>query len=263
MEQKRDSLVFHIELSAGGMFGDTAAAWNLSEEDLEREFLQKRASGGEVWTQGKGFRWGEAQFRVFQGPSTDQLEDFTPLLNPSAYFLANSFNEVTDRFVKGPPGGVLELEQPSGDAVFLVHGTNAGRREEIARFLEQVLAGKEVVVLHEQPNRGRTLIEKFEGTAALAGYAVVLLTGDDTAQPVGSSDTTLRARQNVVFELGFFFGKLGRGHVAVLYEEGVELPSDVSGLAYLPLDEADGWKVKLARELRDAGLDPDLNRLTQ
>jgi Predicted nucleotide-binding protein containing TIR -like domain len=72
----------------------------------------------------------------------------------------------------------------------------------------------------------------------------------------------VRARQNVVFELGFFVGKLGRERVTVLYESGVERPSDIDGLAYIALDEAGGWKLQLIREMRAAGMDIDLNRLS-
>jgi predicted nucleotide-binding protein len=87
----------------------------------------------------------------------------------------------------------------------------------------------------------------------------VLLTGDDVG---GLSPDTLepRARQNVVFEFGFFFGALGRNRVAVLHEEGVELPSDVHGIVYIPLDEAGAWKMLLARELKGASLDVDMNK---
>lgn len=154
--------------------------------------------------QGKRFDWDGGQFRIFQGPPTSELEDYTPALNPSAYWMGGSLTEVTHHYVKGPPGGSVELPQETatGNAVFLVHGANDARREEVARFLERLL-GEEtsVLVLHEQPQRGRTLIEKFEETAAAAGFAVVLLTGDDVARPAGSEQPKLRARQNVVFEL--------------------------------------------------------------
>jgi predicted nucleotide-binding protein len=106
-----------------------------------------------------------------------------------------------------------------------------------------------VIVLREQPNQGQTLIEKFEGSAAEARYAIVLLTADDQGKAVGASEFELRARQNVVFDLGFFFGKLGRDRIAVLYEEGVRRPSDIEGLLYIPLDDVDGWKLQLAREM--------------
>lgn len=132
--------------------------------------------------------------------------------------------------------------------VFIVHGRDDRRKVEVARFLEGL--GVEVVILHEQANQGRTLIEKFEEHAGQAGYAVVLLTPDDEGGLRGGTARQGRARQNVVFELGFFYGKLGRNRVCVLYDPGVELPSDVSGIAYLRLD-AD-WKLALGRELKAA-----------
>ena len=106
-------------------------------------------------------------------------------------------------------------------------------QEAVGRLLEKP-GGHEVVILHEQPNEGRTLIEKFEDHASAGDHAVVLLTGDDVGGevPVDGKDPVLnpRGRQNVVFELGFFVGRLGRSRAVVLYEEGVELPSDFKGL---------------------------------
>ena len=90
---------------------------------------------------------------------------------------------------------------------------------------------------------------------------MILLTGDDEGGIRGSGNYHPRARQNVVFELGFFVAALGRSRVAVLYEEGVELPSDMSGVLYTPLDAGGAWKLALARELRAANLDVDLNRV--
>lgn len=141
-------------------------------------------------------------------------------------------------------------------AVFLVHGSNAMRKVEVARFLEGL--GLKVVILHEQANQGRTLIEKFEDHAGDVGYAVVLLTADDEGGPSGG-ERGPRARQNVVFELGFFYGRLGRNRVCVLYESGVEPPSDVGGIAYVPI-EGD-WKLQLGRELTSARIEFDPRKM--
>jgi predicted nucleotide-binding protein len=142
--------------------------------------------------------------------------------------------------------------------VFIVHGHDNGAREAVARFVQGL--GVAPVILHEQPNAGRTIIEKFEHHANV-GFAVIVLTPDDVG---GSGDDThnlkARARQNVVFELGFFFGKLGRQNVCALYSEGVELPSDIHGLLYVPLDSSGGWRLRLAKEMREAGMPIDLNR---
>ncbi|TFC56891.1 nucleotide-binding protein [Cryobacterium sp. TMT2-15-1] len=137
--------------------------------------------------------------------------------------------------------------------VFIVHGHNGALKHELARFLVS-LTGHEPVILHEQANNGRSLIEKFENNAATTGYAVVLLTADDLGRAKDADADRPRGRQNVIFEMGFFFGALGRRRVAVLYEEGVEEPGDVTGLVYIPIDSAGGWRLNVARELSDAGI---------
>jgi hypothetical protein len=138
-----------------------------------------------------------------------------------------------------------EKSVPTG--VFVVHGHNELIREQVARTINED-GGRKAVILHEQANRGQTLIEKFERHASEAGWAVILLTADDVG---GTSDDNLhpRARQNVVLEMGFFYGRLGREHVAVLYEEGVQLPSDTDGIAYIPLDRGGAWKARVLREI--------------
>jgi predicted nucleotide-binding protein len=153
-------------------------------------------------------------------------------------------------------------EQPSAEVettVFVVHGHSEAFKQQVARFLGAV-TDLEPVILHEQANSGRTIIEKFEDHAGRAAFAVVLLTGDDDGGIRGSGERRPRARQNVVFELGFFIAALGRSKVAVLHEEGVELPSDMSGVLYTPLDQGGAWKLALAKELQAAGLSVNLNR---
>ncbi len=135
----------------------------------------------------------------------------------------------------------------------MVHGHDEARKHELARFL-RAATGNEPVILHEQANAGGTVLEKFEAYAADAGYAVVIATGDDVGRAAASVTDQPRARQNVVFELGFFFGALGRPRVALLYEDGVEIPSDISGLVRIPLDPAGAWKMLLAREMDSAGI---------
>lgn len=147
---------------------------------------------------------------------------------------------------------------PVAKRVFVVHGRSAGKRDEVARVLERI--GLEATILSERPNAGQTLIEKFESNAGEVAYAVVILTGDDEGGLRGGP-TRPRGRQNVVLELGFFYGRLGRGRVCLLFEKDVELPSDISGIAYVPFDESGAWPMLLARELRQAGLPVDMNRL--
>ncbi|MDO8684400.1 MAG: DUF2321 domain-containing protein [Armatimonadota bacterium] len=142
--------------------------------------------------------------------------------------------------------------------VFVVHGHDNGAKESVARLLEKI--GLEPVILHEKANQGRTLIEKIEHYSDV-GFAVVLLTPDDEGHPKSKPDKKKdRARQNVILELGFFFGRLGRKKVCVLYKEGVECPSDIHGIVYLPMDSEDAWKSKLAKEILAAEIDIDISK---
>jgi hypothetical protein len=146
-----------------------------------------------------------------------------------------------------------------GEDVFIVHGHDGETKVTVARFLLRLL-GREPIILHEQPDRGRTIIEKFEDHAAQAACAIVLLTGDDVGGPADGPQQ-LRGRQNVVLELGFFLGKLGRSRVVILYESRVELPSDLHGVLYIELDNQGAWCTRVARELGAVGLKLNLEAL--
>lgn len=136
--------------------------------------------------------------------------------------------------------------------VFVVHGRDEEAKLRVARFLERL--GLEAVILHEQANAGRTLIEKFEAFSNV-GFAVIILTPDDVGAVREKADELEpRARQNVILELGFFLGKLGRERVCALKKGDVVTPSDYDGVVYQPMDAADGWQALLARELRAANI---------
>ena len=126
----------------------------------------------------------------------------------------------------------------------------------VARFLLR-LTGAEPVILREQFSGSSTIIEKLERFASTARYAVVLATADDFGRAKSDDNELSRARQNVVFELGYFFAALGRENVALLYEPGVERPSDTDGIVHIPVDEGGAWKVQLTRELEGAGIEVD------
>ena len=141
-----------------------------------------------------------------------------------------------------------------------VHGRATDARESVARFLEKLAL--ETVILDEQTNLGRSVLKKFREYSDV-GFAVILLTGDDRGGLASEDVSNLRprARQNVVFELGYFLAKLGDERVCCLCSEGLEVPSDYSGVLYIPLDALGAWKPRLARELKDVGFDVDLNNL--
>jgi predicted nucleotide-binding protein len=151
-----------------------------------------------------------------------------------------------------------DLQLVANRKIFLVHGHQHGARETVARFLEKL--DLEPVILDEEPNRGRTIIEKFLDHSDTA-FAIVLVMGDDIGGVKGSDPGTFqrRARQNVILELGYFIGKLGRERVCALYDPEVEMPSDFGGVGYVKFDRDGNWRVLVAKELNAAGIKVDMN----
>ena len=149
-----------------------------------------------------------------------------------------------------------QLTLPTSNKVFIVHGHDSGARETVARFLEKM--GFQAIILHEQANQGRTVIEKVEANGDV-GFAVVLLTPDDVGCAKGGEPEP-RARQNVLLELGYFIGRLGRAKVCALKRGELEIPSDFAGVVWEKMDNNSGWKLALARELKAAGYGVDLNK---
>jgi hypothetical protein len=158
-----------------------------------------------------------------------------------------------DAFMR--PAKVRRKRSDPRKKVFVVHGHDEGSREAVARFLEKI--GFEAIILAEQTNDGRAIIEKFEDHAEEAVYAVVLATPDDIGGPK-SGPAAPRPRQNVIFELGFFVGRLGRGRVCLLRKGDLEGFSDFQGVVYTDLDSQGAWKVRLAREMEQTGLSLDM-----
>lgn len=147
------------------------------------------------------------------------------------------------------------MKSNSSDRIFIVHGRAEGTRRALKRFLADL--GKEPIVLAELASGGRTIIEKFEHYARDVKFAIVLLTPDDIGGLKPSKDLANRARQNVIFELGYFIGRLGRGRVCLMCEPAVELPSDLAGVVYIPIDDRHQWGWALVHEFLEAKIDLD------
>lgn len=154
--------------------------------------------------------------------------------------------------------------------VFVVYGHNDALRVEVSRTIEQL--GLRPIVLQEQEDFGNTIIEKFEAHASDIGFAVVLLTADDLGvsckdlareekEKGFKAEYKTRARQNVVFEMGYFIGKLDRAHVFELLEDGVEKPGDLDGILYTSIDEEGMWKIRLAKRLKALGYIVNLDKI--
>lgn len=206
------------------------------------------------------------------------FHDYTPAINawlPSERTVEEELQELVTNYRKRMDSHINDLEgirdelplipekssavssdqvATTRNEVFIVHGRDHGAKETIAREVEKL--GLKAVILHEQPNKGRTIIEKLEEVAESASFAIVLLTPDDFGALKDRIDSTRnpRARQNVVFELGYFIGRLGRERVCPIYKGEVESPSDIDGIVYVRMDEAGAWRQNLTQEMESAGL---------
>lgn len=132
--------------------------------------------------------------------------------------------------------------------IFIVHGHDELSKYKLKDYLQNTLHYPESVILSEIASQGRTIIESFEEESENAGLVFVLLTPDDF-----TNDSHARARQNVIFELGYFIGKLGRksGRIIALLKGKVDIPSDLNGILYIHIDDgiqAAGEKIRKAIE---------------
>jgi len=146
--------------------------------------------------------------------------------------------------------------------IFIIHGHDEGMKGSVARVLEKL--GLEPIILHEQASEGKTIIEKFEKYSDV-GFAIALLSPDDMGYSIkeGKKNSKARARQNVIFETGYFIGKLDRNRVILLHKEesDFEFPSDYLGIIYIPYDDKEAWKFKILKELNSQGYLLDANLL--
>jgi hypothetical protein len=207
------------------------------------------------------------EYSAFYGAVIDSYSTIADDIKDFKRGIQDSINRLTSIRARLPLFASLDInEGPSkvdepepSNEIFIVHGRDEAVKQSVARFLEKL--DLKPIILSEQPNEGKTVIEKFEAKADV-GFAVVLLTPDDIGGLVDKgADQKLRARQNVIFELGYFVGKLGRSRVCALYNQNVELPSDIIGVAYVAIDVADAWRFELAKELKAAGYYIDGNKL--
>ena len=145
--------------------------------------------------------------------------------------------------------------------VFISYGHDEEAITTVSEFIENL--GLKATVFDEKLNESLTVIENLEKYADDTEFAIALLTPDDVGALKDEVDRQLnpRARQNVIFELGYFIGKLNPNRVCLLYKEGVELPSYIPDVVYVPMDSADDWKFKLGQGMQNAGLPVDMSQI--
>jgi predicted nucleotide-binding protein len=233
----------HLDAQGGGIH-------ELLEEGkrLQRDAHLSCTPASERWLQAQAAQWrarvqAATGLEVSVGPELAQKPDFG-LKAALEMLQTNTSTSASGR---------------RNDRAFIVHGQSDGTRETVARLLETL--GLEVVILDERPMRGRALLEKFEQEASDAGFAVVIALPEDRGagrgQPLPKKPN--RARQNVILEVGYFMGLIGRERVAVLYGAPLEIPSDLGGFGFIAME--DDWRSRLVRELVAAEMKVDTSRM--
>lgn len=148
-----------------------------------------------------------------------------------------------------------EVAKHDKTKVFIVHGHDETAKLDTARFVEKL--GFESIIIHEQVNSGKTIIEKIEEYSNV-DFGIVLYTPCDVGSKNGE-ELQARARQNVIFEHGYLIARLGRRNVCALVKGKIEIPNDISGVVYVPMDDHKAWKIAVAKELRNSGYVVDMN----
>jgi len=228
---------------------DEETRWNSYNEELLRRFF----SDDQLLSDYKALHL--PKYHLNDWDDDEIANTHTDRMNDRLTFLRSVVDRL--RLIPESPDEETRTPKPSSNdaRVFIIHGRDDSAKSQVARFVEKL--GLKAVILHEQANQGRTIIEKLDRHSEVA-FAIALLTPDDVG---GSAQSQLqpRARQNVIYEIGRFESKLGRDRVIILRTPGVEIPSDLSGLVYHEMDKAGGWQLSVAKELKAAGLRVDLN----
>ena len=204
--------------AGGSFFGSAKLVW----PDSERESLGLSLLLIKKFVDDPDFMMNFAHTYYYTGNKI--IGDFRAIVSQ----IIIPFTRDYKTYVETHGSPVAKLVRPMSNRIFIVHGHDGEARETVARFLEKL--GFEPVILHEQANRGRTIIEKVEVNSDV-GFAVILLTPDDEGCARGGVPEP-RVRQNVLLELGYFIGLLGRDRVCALMRGEITIPSDFAGVVW-------------------------------
>lgn len=281
---------YHIRVSQKSNKAHDEVKLDLDEEQLRKRYVGPYESGEPIIINGKTVLIEDLE-RIKISKSTEPASALMKLIRsedqkssvlvfggPSdEWRAADRAADVTDEFITGPPGGAKRSKHikkrgkqsekkvsGSGKKVFIVHGHDHALKSDLEVFCRDL--GLDPIVLHRKADEGLTVIEKFEQHSDVQ-YAFVLLTPDDMGYPVAESrkaekdrKVASRARQNVIFEFGYFVGRLGREKVCCVYKAGVEIPSDLAGLIYKKVtDSIEEVGYSIIRELKAANVEVEIS----
>lgn len=231
---------------------------NINKKKLLRDYaeIKKTCPGNMVIT------ISEAEFPKYKD-TLDYLERYEYIRsididNAIMYMKTAAFDSFTEYMLAMEP----EVEKPmtlvyDNKKVFVVHGHDHALLDEVELMLRRI--GLEPVIVKNEANSGRTIIQKITDLSDV-GFGIILYTCCDEGRKKGTTELKDRARQNVIFEHGYLYAKLGPGRVAALNDSGIEVPSDLAGVVYIPRSAPD-WKNQLMREMRAAGLEFDSTKV--
>ena len=275
-------MYYHVKISIKDKsYGEVKT--DLNKEELQARFLTPYEEGNPIIINGKTIRLKDLeriQISKSENPISSLIQKVKREDAQSAVAVVGGYSykwraagkaeNITDEYIKGPPGYKAQEEEKEGSSlsssskkVFVVHGHDHELKNDTDVFLRNL--NLEPIILHRQPDEGLTIIEKFEQHSNVS-FAIILLTPDDVGFKVDKleiqedeREVEYRARQNVIFEFGYFVGKLGRGNVCCIYKENVSLPSDISGLIYKKVNNSiEEVGYNLIQEFKNAGLDPQI-----
>jgi predicted nucleotide-binding protein len=209
------------------------------KRDLEREFYDQYRTQEEQWV-----KQSEAIFEFISKPEENQIKEYVKY-----YF----------DYVSQKEKEMKKDMNSTKKNIFIVHGKDENVNKEVELFIGKFDLNP--IILKDQPSGGRTIIEKIESNSNIS-YGIVIYSPCDVGAEKGQeSNLKPRARQNVVFEHGYLIGKIGRKNVcALITDRGIEIPNDISGVVYVEMYTED-WKNKIAKEIKGAGIEIDLDRL--
>lgn len=120
--------------------------------------------------------------------------------------------------------------RPTQPVIAIGHGGNPAWRELQSHLHDQ--QGFEVEAFETAPHASQTIPDVIADLGGTANMAILVMTGEDEM-----ADGSLHPRLNVVQELGKFQERFGNNRTIILHEKGVTLPSNNSGIIYIPFEQ--------------------------
>ena len=255
--------------------------FNVSQEELNRTFATPFGAGQPFWFMGRLLNpikvtkvvifWSYATADKLSLPNQENLvvaKDKKYLIESIVKGKVKGAYVCTEKFLSSTEKN-MPLNQSAastsgnlGRRIIVVSGADSEMKQAVTGVLTKLSLIP--VVICEEPSQGKKIVENFRRDYADVGFAAVLLSPDDFAYAKNEAATKrkLRPQQDVVFELGFLLGKLGKGKVHVFFRECTNfVPTDFEGIKVTAFDDRDSWKLVLMRELTNCGYHVDADRV--